>query len=291
MTAPTVDAQIALPTLPARPRRFRELAAWVSGGLLVALAVLAVVVPLFSSESRSTVNLARALQSPVYLGGSWDHVLGTDQLGRDVLLQSCYALRLSVLVASVSVLLAGTIGVLMGLVSGYVGGWVDAIIGQLTAAQMALPFLVVAMTLAIVTGASLTTVVVAIALQGWVPFARLVRSEALGLRDREFVLLAKVSGVKSSVILVRHLLPNVLPSVVVLATQQMAIAVIEESSLSFLGLGVQPPQMSLGSMLGQTRVLLQTNAWLPLTPILTLVILSLSVNILGDRFRRSLTIR
>ncbi|WP_189021290.1 ABC transporter permease [Paenarthrobacter histidinolovorans] len=225
------------------------------------------------------------------MGGSWDAPLGTDQLGRDVLLQLSLAIRISALVATVSVLLAGTIGVMLGLVSGYRGGWMDSIVNRLSETQMALPFLVVAMVLAVALGPSLTTIVVAIALSGWVPFARLVRAEALVLRNREFVLLAKVASVSSARIVLRHLLPNVLPSVVVLGTQSIAIAVLEESALSFLGLGVQPPMMSLGSMIGQTRLQLQTDAWLPLTPIIVLALLALAINILGDRFRRRLEIK
>jgi peptide/nickel transport system permease protein len=226
----------------------------------------------------------------VWLGGSWSNPLGTDQLGRDVLQQLAVAIRISVLVAVVSVFLAGTVGAALGLVGAYRGGWIDAMVDRLTEAQMALPFLVVALVLAVALGPSLVTIVVAIALSGWVPFARLVRAETLVLRNREFVLLAKVASVSNVRIILRHLLPNALPAVVVLATQQSALAVMEEASLSFLGLGVQPPMMSLGSMIGQTRLLLDTDAWLPLTPIAVLVALALSVNVMGDTLRGRLEI-
>ncbi|GGJ40377.1 peptide ABC transporter permease [Paenarthrobacter histidinolovorans] len=264
---------------------------WASAIVLVLAAAIAIFVPVFVDASPGTVDLTNSLRKPIWMGGSWDAPLGTDQLGRDVLLQLSLAIRISALVATVSVLLAGTIGVMLGLVSGYRGGWMDSIVNRLSETQMALPFLVVAMVLAVALGPSLTTIVVAIALSGWVPFARLVRAEALVLRNREFVLLAKVASVSSARIVLRHLLPNVLPSVVVLGTQSIAIAVLEESALSFLGLGVQPPMMSLGSMIGQTRLQLQTDAWLPLTPIIVLALLALAINILGDRFRRRLEIK
>lgn len=253
--------------------------------VLVVLALVAVIVPILSAESPTTVHLDRAVQPPAWLGGSWSQPLGTDALGRDVLLQLAHALRVSALVAVVSVALAGTIGAILGLLSGYRGGWLDFLVGRLTEAQMALPLLVVAMALVVALGASLPTLVVAIALSGWVPFARLVRSETLALRDREFVTLARLSAVPHRTVITRHLLPNVVPSALILATQQVAVAIIEESSLSFLGLGVQPPRTSLGLMVGQTRVYIQSEPWLPLAPVLTLIALSLAINLIGDRLR------
>jgi len=259
--------------------------------IVVALALIAIVVPLVSSEPPGSVHLERTVQSPVFSGGQWAHPLGTDDLGRDVLLQLAHALRVSALVAVVSVALAGTGGALLGLISGYRGGWIDFVVGRLTEAQMALPLLVVAMTLVISLGPSLSTLVLAIALSGWVPFARLVRSETLALREREFVTLARLSGVRNWTIIMRHLLPNVVPTTLILATQQVAVAVIEESSLSFLGLGVQPPQTSLGLMIGQTRVHMQSDPWLPLIPVLALVVLALAVNLIGDQFRNRMETR
>src|SRR5699024_9843167 len=131
---------------------------------------------------------------------------------------------------------------------------------------------IVAMTLVVALGPSLPTLVFAIALSGWVPFARLVRSETIALREREYVTLARPSGVTTARILLRHLLPNIIPSTLILATQQVAVAIIEESSLSFLGLGVQPPNTSLGLMVGETRVYMQSDPWLPLIPIFALVL-------------------
>jgi ABC-type dipeptide/oligopeptide/nickel transport system permease subunit len=217
--------------------------------------------------------------------------LGTDDLGRDILFQLAKALRVSGLVALVAVFLAGTAGAILGVLSGYRGGWIDFIVGRLTEAQMALPLLIVAMTLVVALGPSLPTLVLAIALSGWVPFARLVRAETLALKEREFVTLAQLSGVSPTRILIRHLLPNVLPSTLILATQQIAVAVIEESSLSFLGLGVQPPNTSLGLMVGETRVFMQSDAWLPLIPVAVLVLLALSVNLIGDQLRNRMGVR
>lgn len=278
-------------TLLTKPKWLPNGVALVAIIVVTALMVFAVIYPLVSSESPTAVHLDRALQRPIFLGGTWAHPLGTNNLGRDILHQLAYALRVSGLVAIVSVLLAGTIGAILGLLSGYRGGWVDFLVGRLTEAQMALPLLIVAMTLVVALGPSLPTLVVAIALSGWVPFARLVRSETLALREREFVTLAQLSGVHPVRILLRHLLPNVVPSTLILATQQVAVAVIEESSLSFLGLGVQPPNTSLGLMVGETRIYMQSDPWLPLIPIVALVLLSLSVNLFGDQLRNRMDVK
>lgn len=259
--------------------------------VVVSLMLFAVFFPLVSPETTGGTYLDRRLYPPVFLGGSWAHPLGTDDLGRDILFQLAKALRVSGLVALVAVFLAGTAGAILGVLSGYRGGWIDFIVGRLTEAQMALPLLIVAMTLVVALGPSLPTLVLAIALSGWVPFARLVRAETLALKEREFVTLAQLSGVSPTRILIRHLLPNVLPSTLILATQQIAVAVIEESSLSFLGLGVQPPNTSLGLMVGETRVFMQSDAWLPLIPVAVLVLLALSVNLIGDQLRNRMGVR
>lgn len=278
-------------TLLTKPKWLPNGVALVAMIIVTALMIFAVIYPLVSSESPTAVHLDRTLRRPIFLGGTWAHPLGTSNLGRDILLQLAYALRVSGLVAIVSVLLAGTAGAILGLLSGYRGGWVDFLVGRLTEAQMALPLLIVAMTLVVALGPSLPTLVLAIALSGWVPFARLVRSETLALREREFVTLAQLSGVHPVRILLRHLLPNVVPSTLILATQQVAVAVIEESSLSFLGLGVQPPNTSLGLMVGETRVYMQSDSWLPLIPIVALVLLSLSVNLCGDQLRNRMDVK
>jgi len=270
---------------PQRRLRLPPSGAIIAIGLIAALALISILVPMLTSETPAQIFLGRTLLPPVLLGGSWAHPLGTDDLGRDVLLQLANALRVSALVAAVSVLLAGLIGAVLGLLSGYRGGWIDFVVSRITEAQLALPLLVIAMTLIIALGPSLPTLVVAIALNGWVPFARLVRAETLVLRDREFVILAQLAAVSHGRIILRHLVPNVIPSALVLATQQMAVAVIEESSLSFLGLGVQPPQTSLGLMVGQWRIHMQSSPWLPLAPVIALAILAFAVNLLGDTLR------
>lgn len=254
--------------------------------VLVAVFAAAVVVPFVTTESPSAVQLDRALQRPVWLGGSFAHPLGTDQLGRDVLLQLALALRVSAVVAVVSVLLAGAVGALLGVFAGFRGGVVDFFVSRLVEAQLALPLIVLAIAIIVALGPSIPTLVLAIALNGWVPFALLARTETLVVREKPFVELARVAGVRPAVIVVRHLLPNVLPSLMILASQQFAVAVIEESGLSFLGLGVQPPRSSLGAMVGQSREVLQSAPWLPLTPVVALAVVALCLNVIGDRLRR-----
>ena len=268
-------------------RRFRapSFGTVVAISLFAILALISIFVPMLANETPGQIFLDRTLLKPAFMGGNWGHPLGTDDLGRDVLLQLARALRISALVAAVSVLLAGLIGAALGLLSGYLGGWIDFVVSRITEAQLALPLLVIAMTLVIALGPSLPTLVVAIAMNGWVPFARLMRAETLVLREREFVTLAQLAGVSHGRIILRHLVPNVIPSALVLATQQMAVAVIEESSLSFLGLGVQPPQTSLGLMVGQWRIHMQSDPWLPLAPVIALAVLAFAVNLLGDAMR------
>ena len=170
-------------------RRFRwpPSGAIIAIALIAALALISIFVPMLTTETPAQIFLGRTLLPPVLLGGSWAHPLGTDDLGRDVLLQLAHALRVSALVGAVSVLLAGLIGAVLGLLSGYRGGWIDIVVSRITEAQLALPLLVIAMTLVIALGPSLPTLVVAIALNGWVSFARLVRTETLVLRDRELL--------------------------------------------------------------------------------------------------------
>lgn len=278
--------------VPGRNRRSVKLGPLdvLSLGLLGALGAIALFVPWFSTEGIQEVHLDRALRLPVFLGGDAGNPLGTNRLGKDVLLQLGEGLRVSALVGVIAVFLSGALGLVAGMVAGYRGGWFDRIISRLIEAQMALPLLMLALILVVALGASITTIVIAIALNGWVVFARLVRSEVARLKNLDFVVLAEVAGVRRPIILLRHLLPNVLPAALVLATQQFSLAVMEEATLSFLGVGIQPPNTSLGTMVSESLSLLGQQPWLPLVPVVVLVLLALALNTLGDRVREALDI-
>lgn len=267
------------------------LAGTASIGALLVAAAIAVFAPLLSDQVYGQVYLDDSLIPPFFLGGDTRHILGTDRLGKDVLLQLGMSIRLSALIAAVSVLLSGLLGAILGMFGGIAGKFVDFLIARVTEAQMALPLIVMALVLASSFGASVYTVVAAVAISGWVPFSRLVRGSTLVLRESGFVTVARVSGAGTWRIVFRHLVPNLAPSVIVLASQQFAVAVIEAAGISFLGVGVQPPLSSLGSMIGNNQVFLLSEPWLPLIPIVALAVIALSVNKLGDLARVGIGVR
>jgi peptide/nickel transport system permease protein len=182
-------------------------------------------------------------------------------------------------------LAASLIGTVVGLISGYSEGWGDIVLSRVIEAQLSLPVILVALSIAISLGPSFRTTVLAIAITSWVPYARVVRSEVLVLKRSDFTALAIVTGLRSSKILWRHILPNVLPSVVVLATQNFGHAIVYEAGLSFLGIGVQPPDVSWGLMIGQSYLYIISVPWLVLAPAFALALTALSTNLLGDIIR------
>jgi peptide/nickel transport system permease protein len=191
----------------------------------------------------------------------------------------------SLLVALTAALAASLIGTVVGLISGYSEGWGDIVLSRVIEAQLSLPVILVALSIAISLGPSFRTTVLAIAITSWVPYARVVRSEVLVLKRSDFTALAIVTGLRSSKILWRHILPNVLPSVVVLATQNFGQAIVYEAGLSFLGIGVQPPDVSWGLMIAQSYLYIISVPWLVLAPAFALALTALSTNLLGDIIR------
>jgi peptide/nickel transport system permease protein len=221
-------------------------------------------------------------------GGSPSHPLGTDSLGRDVFARIVHGARPSLVVGVTAVLLAGALGTLAGLAAGYLGrGW-DLTLMGLADVQIGFPFLLMAITLAALFGAGLKTAILALVLTGWVPYARLTRAELLSLRERPFVQAGYALGASPSRIMFRHVLPNVVPTLIVVATFSFAQMIIQESALSFLGLGIQPPQPSWGSMLSDARSYLVTAWWAGVFPGLAIVATVLSVNVVGERLRELL---
>lgn len=251
------------------------------GGFIVALAVaLALFGPSLSPYDPSTQELARRLEGP-----SLQHPFGLDELGRDILTRIASGARISLLVGLAVVSVSSLAGMFFGSVAGYFGGRVDDVISRVIDVLMAFPGILLAIALVAVLGPSLVNVVLALSVIGWVGYARLVRGQALRAREFEFVQAARALGAGSSRIVLRHVLPTTLPSVVVQATLGMAGAIIAEASLSFLGLGVQPPTPSWGTMLDAGRAHLFDAPHLTIVPGVAIALLVLGFNFLGDGLR------
>jgi peptide/nickel transport system permease protein len=213
------------------------------------------------------------------------HLLGTDQLGRDILSRLLVGLRISLLVALVVVPLSVLLGLASGMVTGYRGGWLDLALMRLVDAQLAIPTLLLMVAVVAVLGSGLMQIVIVLVIAGWPTYARVMRAEVLSLRTRDFVAAARVVGASDARILARHVLPNVLPTVLVLATLQLPVVIVLEAALSFLGLGIQPPTPSLGQMLGHSQEMVWRAWWMPTIPGIAITFLVLSFNLTGDRLR------
>jgi peptide/nickel transport system permease protein len=258
----------------------------VIGGLVVLVAiVMAVLAPRLAPGDAIKNSLLDRLAPPTW-GGA--HPLGTDTLGRDVASRLVYGARVSLIVGFSSVALAGVLGVALGLLSGWYRGWVDDVLMRVGDVQLAFPVLVLAVAVLAVLGASMVNLIVVLGVTGWITYARLVRGEVLTLREREFVAAARALGARDGWILSRHLLPNVLPPITVVATFSVARTIIAEASLSFLGLGIPAPEPSWGAMLDEGRNYITTGWWLALFPGLAILLLVLGINLVGDWLRDAL---
>lgn len=257
-------------------------------GLVVTVlfASIAVFAPVIAAQDPAEQNLEQRLIPPVPMVGSDPlHPLGTDHLGRDVWSRLCYGARISLLVAILAVLGSGVLGVLLGLVAGYFGGFIESTIMGLVDAQLALPFVLVAIALVVILGPSFLNIVAVLVLTGWVAYARVVRSIVLSLKEREFVEASRAVGAGTARILFRHILPNTFGVIVVIATLQVAEMMISEAALSFLGLGIQPPTPSWGNMIADGRTYLARAWWLSTLPGLAITISVIAINFLGDSLR------
>jgi peptide/nickel transport system permease protein len=218
--------------------------------------------------------------------GTIDHLLGTDHLGRDVLSRLIFGARISVIVGLMVVIVAGVIGTALGIISGYLGRWVDQIIMRITDSWLALPVLTFAIFLAAIVGPGVSNIIIILAAVYWTRYARIIRGEVLSVRERDFVRLAVVAGCSKWTIMRRHILPNVVNSAIVLATLQLGQAIIAEATLSFLGVGVPPPQPAWGLMLADGKKGLMAGYWwLTVLPGSCIMLMVLSANLLGDWLR------
>jgi len=254
--------------------------------LLSCLIISAVFCPVLAPYDPFKQNIMKRLDPPVWLkGGSFDHLLGTDHLGRDILTRIMYGSRISLVVGVAAVMLQVLIGVVLGLLAGYYGGKIDSVISFMVNAMMGFPFILLAMSLVAVLGPSLQNIIIALGVTGWTVFTRVTRIETMKQREQEYVLAATSLAFTTRRILLRHVLPNLVPSLTVLATVEVARAIIRESLLSFLGLGIQPPTPSWGTMLAEGRDYMLMQWWLAALPGAAIFISALGINLLGDALR------
>lgn len=260
------------------------------GALVVtAAAILAILAPAVAPTDPIKNSLLDRLTPPMWAeGGSARHPLGTDTLGRDVASRLLYGARVSLIVGFTAVVIGGAVGVLLGTLAGYYRGWLDDVLMRIGDVQLAFPLLVLAIGVLSVLGASVLNVILVLGVSGWVQYARIVRGETLSLTQREFVEAARALGAADREIVWRHVLPNVLPPVTVVATFSVARVIIAEASLSFLGLGIPPPAPSWGAMLDEGRNYITTGWWLALFPGVAILLLVLGINLVGDWLRDAL---
>jgi peptide/nickel transport system permease protein len=264
-----------------RWRRRISLTLVLNTALLVLAIGAALLAPVVAPGDPTRQDLEDRLTAPQWT----THLLGTDHLGRDMLSRIIWGARPSLTVGFLAVLVTGSVGTGLGLLAGYLGSWLDDLVMGLADVQLAFPFILLAIALIAVLGPSFLTLVAVLGLSGWVTFARVVRGQVMSLREQEFIEGARAGGAGGARILVRHLLPNTVPLVMVIATLELARVVVLESSLSFLGLGIQPPTPSWGGMLRDGREHLASAWWVATFPGVALLLTCLAVNRIGDGLR------
>lgn len=284
VTRKPAEPRLPMTTGAGRGRRLMLAQLWVASFIAILLVAVSLLPQVFAPYDPAGISLSDNLKPP-----SATHLLGTDQLGRDVLSRVIHGTRVSLFVAFCAVLLAGVGGGLFGIAAGYLGGVVDSVVMRLADIQLALPAVILAMILVGAIGFSIFNLIVVLSLANWARFARVTRSEALTLRQRDFVLLAKLAGASRLRIMLRHIVPNVINTFIVLATLDIGIIIILEATLSFLGLGVQPPTPSWGALISDGRGYLETAWWICAFPGLVLMVAVLSANLLGDALRDRLS--
>jgi peptide/nickel transport system permease protein len=246
----------------------------------------AVFAPALAPHDPREADITKKLIPPVWMeGGAWENPLGTDRFGRDVLSRIIYGSRISLIVSLVAIGVAGTAGTALGLVSGYRGGLTDTILMRLTDIGLSLPTILIAVVLVAVSEPSFENVILVIALLLWPRFARQMRGETLAIKEHDFVALAVVAGRSSAWIIRRHIFPNVVPTLLVISTLQVGYVILLEGTLSFLGVGVPPPNPAWGLMIADGRGFLATAWWISLFPGLAMLLTVLAVNLMGDWLR------
>ena len=251
---------------------------------LVVVTAVALIAPIIVPDDVNSPNFGARLVPPLTDG----HIAGTDQLGRDVWDRMLLGARISLFVGFATVLCAALIGIPVGMLAGYHGGWLDTILMRLVDVQLSFPFILLALTINAILGLGLRNIIITLIIAGWIEYARVARGETLVVREREFVQAAHLNGAGSGRIFLRHVFPNIITPLIVIGTLQVARFIIAEASISFLGFGVQPPTPAWGSMVSEGLDYIFSAWWLITLPGLALALVALAVNITGDWLRDTL---
>ncbi len=275
-------------SLDERPSRLRSLRIipLVPTAILIVMVLIAIFAPLLTSFDPVKADLRNYLKPPAWVaGGLPDHLLGTDTFGRDVVSRLLFGARVSLSVAVLSLLIATTMGALVGLAAGYIGGTLDSVLMRFVDMVLALPTVLMALAIAIALGPSYTNMILIIGFMIWPRTARLIRAETMLLKQQEFARYARAVGVPGGLIVLRHILPNVMPTLLVAVTLEVGHVILLEATLSFLGAGIPAPQPSWGVMVSDGRALIGTGWWIALFPGLAIMLTVMSCNLLGDWLR------
>jgi ABC-type dipeptide/oligopeptide/nickel transport system permease subunit len=257
-----------------------------AAGVLLLIVATAVFAPLIAPYDPLAVDIRHRLSPPAWMEhGAAEHLLGTDQVGRDLLARMIYGGRVSLVVSVAAVVISATIGVLLGLGAGYFGGNTDWTIMTVINVMLTFPFVLLALAVIAVLGPSLLNMIIVLGVAGWPIYARVVRAETLAIREREFVVAGRALGMSHLRLMFRQILPNLVSTIVVIATLQVAQVIILESFLSFLGLGVQPPTPAWGNMLGEGRLYMLNSWWIATFPGLAIFLTTLVINLMGNALR------
>lgn len=287
-----MDVAVGFPGLVVEEQRserrwdiFLQLNFLIPAVIFALLIIAAIFAPLLAPYDPLKTSLTDRLKPPMFAGGTSAHFLGTDKLGRDVLSRMIFGARVSLSISLVVILITATIGTTLGILGGYLGGWIDSLLMRVTDVSLAFPGILIALLLAVTMGPSFTTVVLAISLLGWAPYARLLRGEVLKLRNADFVLQARIIGSSPLRIMASHIFPNIVNTLLILATLNIGLIILVESALSYLGAGVPPPTATWGSMVSDGRDLIDTAWWISFFPGLAIGLVVLAGNFLGDWLR------
>ena len=257
---------------------------YVGVALTLAAVLAAVAAPWLTAHDPLRADFAASLRPP----GTPGHPLGTDQLGRDLLARVLHGARLALFIGVCTVVVTALVGGLLGLVAGFVERWPSAVLMRLADVQLSFPFILLALTINAIVGLGLRNIILSLSAAGWVVYARVVRGEVLSVKQRDFVHAAAALGVGRGRLLFRHVLPNVAPSIIVVASLQFSQFIVAEAAISFLGFGIQPPTPAWGSMLSESRDFLYVAWWLAAFPGAALALTALGVNLIGDWLRDTL---
>ena len=286
MTAPATVSDATHAAEASREARDRRWPPRVPLAIVGALLFCAIFAPLLSPHSPLEGSLGDRLAPPIgFDGAKAGHPLGTDRHGRDTASRLLHGARISLLVSVVGITLTGALGTFVGLLAGFRGGWTETLLMRLVDISLSLPGILIAVLLSVVFEPSFTNVIIVVVFLLWPSYARLVRGETLGIKQHEFVALARIAGCSNLTIMLRHIMPNLLPSILVLATLHVGYVIVLEAALSFLGVGLPPPTPSWGVMVADGRGLIEQAWWISILPGIAILVTVLSLNILGDWVR------